>query len=68
MEVATKKRTTNFTASEEELLISLVKKYKSVLECLKTDAVNAKYVYTKSNSIIVFLTFYVFTRVVYYLL
>ncbi|CAI6343360.1 unnamed protein product [Macrosiphum euphorbiae] len=42
MEVASKKRTTNFTSSEEELLITLVKKYKSVLECLKTDAVNAK--------------------------
>jgi len=36
------KRTANFTASEIDVLISLVKKYKGVIECMKTDTVNAK--------------------------
>lgn len=37
-----KKRTANFSASETELLVSLVKKYKSVIECMKTYIVNSK--------------------------
>lgn len=36
------KRSANFTTVESEILISLVKKYKSVIECMKTDSVNAK--------------------------
>ncbi|KAE9542345.1 hypothetical protein AGLY_003472 [Aphis glycines] len=36
------KRTANFTASEIDVLITLVKKYKSVIKCMKTDTVNAK--------------------------
>lgn len=35
------KRTTNFP-SEVDLLIALVQKYKSVLECMKKDTVNLK--------------------------
>ncbi|CAI6376587.1 unnamed protein product, partial [Macrosiphum euphorbiae] len=31
------KRTSNFTASEIDVLIALVKKYKGVIECMKTD-------------------------------
>lgn len=44
MNEAIKKRSANFTSTEEEMLIMLVKKYKAVVECLKTDSVNAKYV------------------------
>lgn len=36
------KRISNFSAAEIDLLIALVKKYKSVIECMKTDTVNAK--------------------------
>lgn len=36
------KRTANFSLEETDLLISLVKKYKSVVECLRTDTINAK--------------------------
>jgi len=36
------KRTTNFTTAEQDLLIALVQKYKSVIECMKTDTVNSK--------------------------
>lgn len=36
------KRTANFSLGETDLLISLEKKYKSVVECLKTDTINAK--------------------------
>lgn len=36
------KRTTNFTATEVDLLVTLVTKYKAVIECLKTDTVNTK--------------------------
>lgn len=44
MEQLTKltKRTTNFTAVESDLLITLVKKYKNVVECLRKDTVNSK--------------------------
>lgn len=36
------KRTSNFTASEIDVLIALAKKYKGVIECMKTDIVNSK--------------------------
>jgi len=36
------KRTPNFTTTESDLLISLVKQHKCIIECLKTGTVNAK--------------------------
>lgn len=36
------KRTSDFTAIETDALISLVKKHQSIIECMKTDSVNAK--------------------------
>lgn len=36
------KRTANFNGAESDILIALVKKYQSVIECLKTDSVNAR--------------------------
>lgn len=41
-EMKVMKRTANFTESEIDILISLVNKYKGIIECLKTDTVNAK--------------------------
>lgn len=38
----TLKRTSNFSATEVDALIALVKKHQSVIECMKTDSINAK--------------------------
>ncbi|XP_018577957.1 myb/SANT-like DNA-binding domain-containing protein 3 [Anoplophora glabripennis] len=35
-----KKRSVNFSAKEEGILISLIKKYRSVIECKLTDSIN----------------------------
>lgn len=34
------KRASNFNSKEEALLISLIQKYKGIIECRKTDAIN----------------------------
>jgi len=38
----TLKRTSNFSATEVDALIALVQKHRTVIECMKTDSVNAK--------------------------